>query len=159
MPSGKLSCLVSGNARLLEDVSLPATVVIDVLGSAYHASSHINGRATSQDGETQVAADTSRDLASMYLHWYIGIWAGVWPGNRPRPYASLSEIISAAPHYYGSLMLHGCITLLPLPSVSGPLPLAEAPAGKLATTTTWRSFGASSHVAFCRRRNRSGVRS
>ncbi len=68
MPSGKLSCLVSGNARLLEDVSLPATVVIDVLGSAYHASSHINGRATSQDGETQVAADTSRDLEPMYLH-------------------------------------------------------------------------------------------
>ena len=56
MPSGKLSCLVSGNASLLEHVGLPAEVVIDVSGSSYHASSHINGRATSQDGETQVAA-------------------------------------------------------------------------------------------------------
>ena len=158
MPSGKLSCLVSGNARLLEDVSLPATVVIDVLGSAYHASSHINGRATSQDGETQVAADTSRDLESMFLHRYAGIWAGVWPGDRPRPYASLSEIISA-----GTLLLppdlglneFACRFYRPC---KAPFPLA-VPSGGILATTTIRMFGVCISVAHCRCRNRSGVRS
>ncbi len=56
MPSGKLSCLFNGSSRLLEEVSQPAKIDIDVLGSRNHASSVINARATSQDGESEVPA-------------------------------------------------------------------------------------------------------
>ena len=132
MPSGKLSCLVSGNARLLEDVSLPATVVIDVLGSAYHASSHINGRATSQDGETQVAADTSRDLRSMYLHYDVGIWAGVWPGDGPRLYPVVCHRLFPRPRVLSLCdSERACCSLQP--SVSAPFLLAGALASILST--------------------------